>query len=234
MSGLKKHNKRLQDENQSLKIEMQEFEHKLSYLEYALGVIDGDGISSSDTSNFISPQNSDLRVEQTATASPTAIATTAAIATATAAATAIATTTINKDKDKDKDRIINDTAESSDIQKPSDEKYKLDKHERRDGHVTKDSTALHDQHAEEIKRLLTKNDNMLTAIKALAKAALAQKHKHDVYKNKSNVAKKEVSSVNEQLKKALLEKHEAHSLFLQEKDKKDGVQDEINRLAAIL
>lgn len=205
ISELKKHNKRLQEENQSLKVEMQEFEHKLSYLEYALGVIDGDGFS--DTSTYMSPQNLGLRVEQKEEKATEAI-------------------------DNDNDNVVDCTLAS--IKKASDEKDKIDQLEKNDRPYGASNGIALSNHSEEMKRLLTKNASMLTAIKALAKAALAQKHKHDLYKNKSKMSKKEITNINKQLNTAVLEKQEAHSLYLQEKDKKDEVQNEINRLAANL
>jgi len=192
VSELRKYNKELEDENQSLKVEMQNFEHKLSYLEYTLGVIDDDSIG--DSSTFIDSQHLCVGGITTPTI-PTPVST-----------------------------------ENSNIVQGSEGGDKLDK-----------SAAIGDEiidHPKEIQRLQSKNKQMLTAIKALAKAALCQKEKHDLYKSKSNVAKKEVSTVNKKLTLMLLEKQkvqssylETRSLFLEEKDKKDELQDEINLLA---
>jgi len=181
VSDLKKYNKQLEEENQSLKVEMENFEQKLSYLEYALGAIDGDSID--DGASFINSQHSCV------------------------GGVTIPTTTNPDDTDVSKDK----------------------------------NTAISDEvvdHPNEIERLQKKNKDMLKAIKALAKAALSQKEKHELYKSKSNVAKKQVSSVNEKLALMLVEKQKVQSsyletrgLLLEEKDKKDELQEEINLLA---
>jgi len=188
LSELRKYNKELEDENQSLKVEMQNFEHKLSYLEYALGAIDGDSID--DGSTIINSQHLCVG-EITALTTPTPVST----------------------ENEDGDKLDKNTTTIGDD----------------DEHI---------DHPKEIQHLRSKNKQMLTAIKALAKAALSQKEKHDLYKSKSNVAKKEVNTVTKKLTLTLLEKQkvqssylETRSLFLQEKDKKDELQDEINGLA---
>lgn len=195
VSELKKYNKQLQEENQLLKIETRDFEQKLAYLEYSLGVVDGDGAA--DISTYANPLN--LWGE------------------------GINNLSIDNIKDNNK----NDDITSSDIKSISDEKEKINKDHHQD---VANGSELSDR-PEEMKRLLAKNRNMLRAIKALAKAAMAQKNKHDHYKSKLSISKKEAIAVTKKMKETQASFIKTRSLFLQEKDKKEELQDEINRLA---
>jgi len=185
VSELKKRNKHLEEENQSLKIEMEDFEIKLSYLEYALGVVDGDD---SYDSGFMASQKK--YVEE------------------------ITNSSIKSGFEDGDGEKLNEY--SGNLSELSDDR-------------------------KEIEILRLKNEKMVTAMKALAKAALTQTDKHKRYKNKSSNAKKEVSKINKKMLKILQEKRKAHESLLttrnryfEEQSKKEELQNEIKRLSSQL
>ena len=234
---LQEENMKLKRENYHLNEEMNDFEYKLYCLEHTLGIIEDveksqkecnkyeyddtrdDDVAKSTLMPIVASTNENGedggRDEPGRVAQDRLSPITAMVAEAVISSTGVVSSTMN----------LNSVTTSL----------------GRDGpplSPTKSIRKSKQQQAQEIKILRENNEKMVTAIKALAQATIAQTRKHYLYKKRHHMTKQMVVEENEKLNQLMAEKEKVQSEFyetrsnlLKEKDVREELSSEIQFLA---
>ena len=194
MMELKIENKRLHDENEALKRNMNKFEGKIIELERTLDLTEIESIISKRSETSSLPMNEHM-------------------------------VDVSAFPEEFMDKKFNDKhSEVRRYQMASDKRELINSKENDNGN-NKNSMGMY-------------NDQMVSAMKALAKAATTQTKKHYHYKKGMNTAKKEVLDLNTKMTKQLVEQAslrsnylKARTQLLQEQSKRDEAQEASQRLS---
>ena len=235
---IQERNAKLEVENEELAKEMKDIDEKLYAIEFALGIVE----STSDVSSELSE---DLSFSRRGKADSDSIS--------SQSKNAVRSENSHEPRNDNGSRTppsVTESSLSSDNEhlEPTNQCYGNQKNSMKDKERKEDIPTEQYEESDELKQLREKNELMILAIKALAKATCAQARQRQQYKKQLHATKKKISetakgenSAEKKMSELTLGENESQasiwetkSILLQEQDKRETLSAELKRLVVAL